>query len=85
VTLASLPLIEREIATGRLVCPISEPAWRGPDYTLVVNAERAEDDAVIAFKKWIMATAALNMGEPVRSEAIRKVRRTTPHTKRSQR
>ncbi|CAN5382439.1 LysR substrate-binding domain-containing protein [soil metagenome] len=57
VTLASLPLIEREIATGRLVCPISEPAWRAPDYTLVVNTDRANDDAVVAFKEWIMATA----------------------------
>ncbi|BCQ28154.1 LysR family transcriptional regulator (plasmid) [Caballeronia sp. NK8] len=60
VTLASLPLIEREIAAGRLVCPISEPAWRGPDYTLVVNTDRAHDDAVVAFKEWIVAMAAQN-------------------------
>ncbi|ARP80732.1 LysR family transcriptional regulator [Bordetella genomosp. 8] len=58
VTLASLPLIEREIATGRLVCPLSEPIWRGPDYTLVVNTDRADDDAVVAFRSWIVAAAA---------------------------
>jgi DNA-binding transcriptional LysR family regulator len=83
VTLASLPLIEREIATGRLVCPISEPAWRGPDYTLVVNADRADDDAVMAFSKWIMAAAVQHPLEPARSESAQKVRRTTPRTKRS--
>ncbi|WP_429485529.1 hypothetical protein [Paraburkholderia youngii] len=66
--LASLPLIEREIATGRLVCPISGPVLCGPDYVLVVNRDRAEDDAVIAFKKWIMATAAQNPVQPARSE-----------------
>jgi LysR family glycine cleavage system transcriptional activator len=33
VTLASLPLIERDIAAGRLVCPIAAPPWRAPDYT----------------------------------------------------
>lgn len=76
VTLASLPLIEREIATGRLVCPISEPAWRGPDYTLVVNTERADDDAVVAFRAWIMAMAAHNPLEHARSEPARKARRT---------
>jgi LysR family transcriptional regulator, glycine cleavage system transcriptional activator len=84
VTLASLPLIEREIATGRLVCPISEPAWRGPDYTLVVNTDRADDGAVVAFKQWIMA-AAQNQAGPVRGEPAQKVRRTPPRTKRSRR
>ncbi|WOD15000.1 LysR substrate-binding domain-containing protein [Paraburkholderia kirstenboschensis] len=85
VTLASLPLIEREIATGRLVCPISEPAGRGPDYTLVVNTDRADDDAVIAFKKWIVTAAAQNSAEPGPSERARKNRPTTPRTERSRR
>ncbi len=58
VTLASLPLIERELATVRLVCPIPGPAWRGPDYTLVVNEERADDGAVTAFTRWIGEAAA---------------------------
>ncbi|MFT4067935.1 LysR substrate-binding domain-containing protein [Paraburkholderia sp.] len=84
VTLASLPLIEREIASGRLVCPISEPAWRGPDYILLVNTDRANDDAVIAFRKWIMAAAKIPV-EPARSESTQRVRRTTPRAKRSRR
>jgi len=76
VTLASLPLIEREIAAGRLVCPLSEPAGRGPDYTLVVNTDRADDGAVAAFGKWIMAMAAQSPAGPARSGAARKVRRS---------
>ncbi|WP_407854344.1 LysR substrate-binding domain-containing protein [Burkholderia gladioli] len=69
VTLASLPLIEREMATGRLVCPIPEPVWRGPDYTLVVNADRIGDAAVKAFRSWIVAAAAQHAGEPPRVES----------------
>ena len=46
VTLASLPLIGRDVAAGRLVCPIAEPTWRAPDYALVINADRIGDDAV---------------------------------------
>ncbi|GAB5095715.1 transcriptional regulator GcvA [Caballeronia sp. HLA56] len=57
VALASLPLIGRDIAEGRLVCPIAAPAWRAPDYTLVINADRVGDDAVVSFEKWIMASA----------------------------
>lgn len=57
VTLASLPLIERDIATGRLVCPIAAPTWRALDYTLVINRDRAGDDAVVAFEQWITAMA----------------------------
>jgi LysR family glycine cleavage system transcriptional activator len=57
VTLASLPLIERDIATGRLVCPIAAPTWHASDYALVTNAERAADDAVAAFEQWITLVA----------------------------
>ncbi|GAA0766330.1 transcriptional regulator GcvA [Ideonella azotifigens] len=57
VTLASLPLIERDIAAGRLVCPIAAPTWRAPDYTLVLNRDRAGDDAVAAFERWITTVA----------------------------
>lgn len=58
VALASLPLVGRELAAGRLVCPLAGPAWRGPDYALVLNTDRAGDQAVAAFEQWITATAS---------------------------
>ena len=64
VTLASLPLIERDIATGRLVCPIATPTWRAPDYALVVNADRIGDAAVSAFERWIRAMASPSSDSP---------------------
>jgi LysR family glycine cleavage system transcriptional activator len=60
VTLASLPMIGRDIAAGRLVCPIAAPTWRAIDYVLVVNADRATDKAVMAFEQWIMMMAGRN-------------------------
>ena len=57
VALASLPLIEADLAAGRLVCPIAAPEWRTSDYELVINEDRAEDAAVRAFREWIMAAA----------------------------
>jgi LysR family transcriptional regulator, glycine cleavage system transcriptional activator len=67
VTLASLPMIGRELAAGRLVCPIAAPSWRAADYTLVINADRAGDDAVQAFEQWITMMASRESGqlEPV--------------------
>ncbi|OXC73751.1 transcriptional regulator GcvA [Caballeronia sordidicola] len=67
VTLASLPLIGRDIAAGRLVCPIAAPTWRAPDYALVSNVDRARDDAVMAFEQWITMMASRSAGpiEPV--------------------
>ncbi|SAL29677.1 LysR family transcriptional regulator [Caballeronia sordidicola] len=58
VTLASLPLIGRDIALGRLVCPIAAPTWRSADYTLVINLDRGGDDAVKAFEQWITMVAS---------------------------
>ncbi len=58
VTLASLPLIQRDLAAGRLVCPIAGPTWRAPDYTLAINVDRAGDRAVAAFGQWILAAGA---------------------------
>jgi LysR family glycine cleavage system transcriptional activator len=62
VTLASLPMITRELAAGRLVCPIAAPSWRAADYTLVINADRANDDAVQAFDQWITMMASQGSG-----------------------
>ncbi|MGA3248111.1 MAG: transcriptional regulator GcvA [Paraburkholderia sp.] len=62
VTLASLPMIERDLAAGRLVCPIAAPGWRAADYTLVINADRAGDNAVQAFEQWITTMASGGAG-----------------------
>ncbi len=67
VTLASLPLIEHEIAAGRLVCPLHGPVWRGPDYTMVVNVDRADDEAVRAFRKWIVTAAKASFPSSMKS------------------
>ncbi|WP_269505882.1 transcriptional regulator GcvA [Burkholderia sp. IMCC1007] len=58
VALASLPLIRRDLAEGRLVCPIASPAWAADDYMLVTNADRADDAAVSAFEQWMERMAS---------------------------
>lgn len=64
VTLASLPLIQRDLAAGRLVCPLPAATWRAPDYELVLNAERECDAAVLAFRDWLVQAAADEPGTP---------------------
>jgi LysR family transcriptional regulator, glycine cleavage system transcriptional activator len=54
--MASLPLIERDIAAGRLICPILKPRWCSGDY-LLVSEDRDETTATRAFRTWIMAAA----------------------------
>jgi LysR family glycine cleavage system transcriptional activator len=63
VALASLPLIEGDVAAGRLVCPISAPQWHAGSYELVTNEERFGNQVVRVFRNWIksMARAA---GQP---------------------
>ena len=57
VALASMPLIEGDIAAGRLVCPIAAPEWNAGRYELVMNEDRAENPAVRAFRDWIVGAA----------------------------
>jgi DNA-binding transcriptional LysR family regulator len=57
VALASVPLIEGDIAAGRLVCPIAAPEWNAGSYELVMNDDRAENPAVLAFRDWIVGAA----------------------------
>jgi LysR family transcriptional regulator, glycine cleavage system transcriptional activator len=57
VALASMPLIEGDIAAGRLVCPIAAPEWNAGSYELVMNEDRAENPAVRAFRDWIVGAA----------------------------
>lgn len=64
VTLASLPLIRRDLAAGRLVCPLPAATWRAPDYTMVLSADRDRDPAVSAFRDWVLHAAAAEPGAP---------------------
>jgi len=57
VALGSLPLIESDIAAGRLVCPIAAPELRADDYQLVIWDDRLRDPAIKAFRSWILAAA----------------------------
>ncbi len=56
IAMASLPLIERHIAAGRLVCPVTRPLLDSGDY-LLVSDNRSESTAARAFRGWIMAAA----------------------------
>jgi DNA-binding transcriptional LysR family regulator len=58
VALGSLPLIEADIAAGRLVCPIAAPEYRADDYQLVIPEDRLRDGAIKAFRGWILTEAA---------------------------
>lgn len=67
VTLASLPLIRRDLAAGRLVCPLPEATWRAPDYVMVVSAERDSDAAVCAFRGWMLRAVTAELNAPATS------------------
>jgi LysR family glycine cleavage system transcriptional activator len=56
VALASMPLIEADVAAGRLVCPIATPQWHAGHYQLVTNEERIGAPVVRAFRDWIRTT-----------------------------
>ncbi|MGB7036873.1 MAG: LysR substrate-binding domain-containing protein [Xanthobacteraceae bacterium] len=56
VAMASLPLIERELAAGRLVCPLARPEWQAGEYFLV-SGNDAESVAIRNFRAWISAEA----------------------------
>lgn len=57
VALASVPLIEGDLAAGRLVCPLAAPTWNAGNYELVTNEDRITIPAVRAFRDWIRAGA----------------------------
>ena len=62
VALASMPLIEGDIAAGRLVCPIAVPVWNAGNYELITNEDRMAIPAVRAFRDWIRAAARKSVG-----------------------
>ena len=57
VAMGSLPLIEADIAAGRLVCPIAAPELLANDYQLILRDDRVRDPAIKAFRSWILAAA----------------------------
>ena len=57
VALASLPLIEADIAAGRLICPLAVPELRADDYQLLIRQDRLRDPAIKAFRSWVLAEA----------------------------
>ena len=57
VALGSLPLIEAEIAAGRLICPLAAPEFRADDYQLLIPEDRLRDPAIKAFRNWILSQA----------------------------
>jgi DNA-binding transcriptional LysR family regulator len=61
VAMASLPLIEKDVAAGRLICPIPEPAWCAGEF-LLVSEDRDETIATRTFRTWLMANAHGNSG-----------------------
>jgi DNA-binding transcriptional LysR family regulator len=56
IAIASKPLIEGDIAAGRLVCPIAKPESDGGDYVLI-SEDHPENAAAQAFREWIAAAA----------------------------
>lgn len=56
VAMASLPLIERDLAAGRLVCPLPRPEWQAGEY-LLVSGNETESAATRNFRTWIVAEA----------------------------
>jgi DNA-binding transcriptional LysR family regulator len=90
VALGSLPLVEADIAAGRLVCPIAAPELRADDYQLVIRDDRVRDPAIKAFRSWILAAARetlANSETPLRQSHATgsKSRRTRSDPKRDDR
>jgi LysR family glycine cleavage system transcriptional activator len=56
IAIASLPLIQNDLAAGRLTYPMEKPGLSNQDY-LLVSEYRQEDAAVRAFRSWITRAA----------------------------
>ena len=53
VALGARPVIDHELATGRLVAPLAGPMLRSRGYYWVIPSERASDAALRAFCDWL--------------------------------
>jgi LysR family glycine cleavage system transcriptional activator len=83
VALGTLPLIEADIAAGRLVCPIASPELQADDYQLVIREDRLRDPAIKAFRSWILAAAKepSNLEPPFRPDRSSGTARRRPGPK----
>jgi LysR family transcriptional regulator, glycine cleavage system transcriptional activator len=77
VALGSLPLIEADIAAGRLICPLTAPELQADDYQLLIRQDRLRDPAIKAFRSWVLAEAA----KPL-ATAERPSRRNAPRRRK---
>ena len=50
-------MIERELAEGRLVCPLPASADSNKGYYLIIPERKAESAALRAFRDWLLSTA----------------------------
>jgi DNA-binding transcriptional LysR family regulator len=57
IAIASKPLIEKDLAAGRLVCPIAKPEADGGTYVLI-GEDRPETAATRALREWMIAAAS---------------------------
>ncbi len=75
VALGSLPLVEADIAAGRLLCPLAAPELRADDYQLLIPQDRLRDPAIKAFRSWLLTEAAkplAGVGQPSRRNRARR-------------
>jgi DNA-binding transcriptional LysR family regulator len=77
IALGSLPLVEADIAAGRLVCPIAAPEYRADDYQLVLPEDRLRDPAIKAFRSWILMEATAPLADLDSEPKSRGKRRTS--------
>jgi LysR family glycine cleavage system transcriptional activator len=63
IALATDPLVERDIAAGRLCKPFDFAFPLSVGFYLVYPAERRDDDAIVVMREW-MATQAVSDGRP---------------------
>jgi LysR family glycine cleavage system transcriptional activator len=67
VALGRSPLIERELADGRLVAPFPLRLKTGAGYWVVHRRRNAEARKVLAFKTWLLAHATAPLPKPTRA------------------
>lgn len=51
-------LVADDVASGNLIVPVRERVQSGGEYCLLYRKERAEDDAIAAFRQWVHAEVA---------------------------